>query len=352
MDSTSLIEWDNTHQRYLPWKETKDPYKIWISEIILQQTRVAQGIQYYKRFTERFPSIKDLAAAPLEAVLKAWEGLGYYSRARNLHSAAKEVIKKHGGIFPTSYEDILDLKGIGPYTASAIASFAFDQPYAVVDGNVLRILSRHEASSKVVNESKNRKYFQALADEYLDTSKPAAFNQAIMNLGALICTPKNPKCEVCPLHKTCLAFLNNEVSKFPVKTKTKKKRERYFNYLIIHRSDQKIALFQRMEKDIWQGLYEFYLLEGDETSCEAFILDQLSDAKVEYVSDWYRQTLSHQYIYARFWNLQVEGTKLYDFGRQITWVSKNKLSIYALPKIIHCYLSDKTLTLNFRAKNV
>ena len=352
MDSTSLIDWDKTHQRYLPWKETKDPYKIWISEIILQQTRVAQGLQYYTRFIERFSSVRDLAEAPLETVLKSWEGLGYYTRARNLHSAAKEVMKKHKGIFPSSYEDILNLKGIGPYTASAIASFAFDQPYAVLDGNVLRILSRHEASNKMVNDSKNRKYFQTLADEYLDLSQPAAFNQAIMNLGALICTPKNPKCTLCPIQQTCLAHLNNEVSKYPVKTKAKKKRERHFHYLIVHNQDQKIALFQRMQKDIWQGLYEFFLIEGDQARCEAFITDQLSEAKIGYVSDWYRQTLSHQHIHARFWNLHVETPKLYDFGRQVTWVNKNKLSIYALPKIIHCYLSDKTLTLNFRANSV
>lgn len=251
------------HGRTLPWRETKNPYKIWISEVILQQTRVGQGLEYYRRFIRAFPNINALADASETRLMQQWQGLGYYSRARNLQHAAQTIINEHNGNIPQTYKKIRTLKGIGPYTAAAIASFAFDLPHAVVDGNVYRVLSRLYAKDIPIDSSQGQKYFATLAAELLDKQDPATHNQAIMELGALICKPANPLCEACPVNQVCAAYSTGTQKNFPVKTKKVKKKKRYLNFLIL-KSSTHIIISKRTGKDIWQGLYQFPLLETPE----------------------------------------------------------------------------------------
>ena len=253
-----LIEWYHEHKRDLPWRNTNDPYLIWISEIILQQTRVAQGYAYYQRFIERFPNLESLAAAEENEVLKYWQGLGYYSRARNLHQAAISV----NGVFPVKYEDILKLKGVGTYTAAAICSFAYNQPHAVVDGNVYRVLSRFFGINEPIDSRKGKKIFASLAHDLLDKIQPALYNQAIMDFGALQCTPLSPDCTVCPFKNRCFAFNHNMVSSLPIKQNKTKTSERFFYYLLI-RDNGNIYLNKRTENDIWKNLYELPLIESN-----------------------------------------------------------------------------------------
>ena len=259
----SLIKWNrNENKREMPWKGEKDPYKIWISEIILQQTRVQQGLAYYNRFIKTWPDIKSLAAATEQEVYKLWEGLGYYSRCRNLIASAKYINDKLGGRFPEKYEDILSLKGIGNYTAAAIASFAFNQPYAVVDGNVVRVLARFFGIEVPVDTTEGKKLFSALAANLIDKINPAEYNQAIMDFGAVVCKPAQPLCDDCPLQKKCIAYQKKSVNILPVKEKTISKRERFFNYLVV-KQGIKYMLNKESDKDIWQNLYEFILVETE-----------------------------------------------------------------------------------------
>ena len=258
-----LIKWNrNENKREMPWKGEKDPYKIWISEIILQQTRVQQGLAYYNRFIEAWPNVKSLAKAKEQEVYKLWEGLGYYSRCRNLIASARYINDELDGRFPDTYEDILSLKGIGDYTAAAIASFAFNQPYAVVDGNVFRVLARFFGIQTPIDSTEGKKLFRSLANELIDKNNPAEYNQAIMDFGAVVCKPVLPLCSECPLQKKCVASQKNLVSLLPVKEKGIKIRQRFFNYLVVEHGD-KIYIRQRTEKDIWQNLYEFILIETD-----------------------------------------------------------------------------------------
>jgi A/G-specific adenine glycosylase len=308
-----LLSWyDRTH-RLLPWRKTRDPYKIWISEIILQQTRIAQGTDYYLQFIKRFSTVKDLASAKEEEVLMLWQGLGYYSRARNMHHAAKEIMKDHGGKFPSDYENIRSLKGIGDYTAAAIASISFGLPYPVVDGNVLRFFSRYFGIAVPVNKAEGKKAVLETAIRNIDKKNPGKFNQAIMEFGALQCVPGSPDCGSCPLGKRCFAYSNHKVKELPLKPKTGRMKTRHFNYLIMtwpdpSKKDTMILLRKREENDIWKNLYDFPLIETPKPVSLAVLSSSEewkkivtdSRAKVFSRSEIYRHVLSHQTILARF----------------------------------------------------
>jgi len=298
-----LLKWYAKSNRPMPWKGEKNPYLVWLSEIILQQTRVEQGWPYFERFRDKYPKVEDLANAPEDEVMKLWEGLGYYSRARNLHFTAKYIAQDLGGVFPKTYEEILSLKGVGPYTASAIASFAYGLPHAVVDGNVYRVLSRCFGIDTPIDSTKGKKQFTQLADELLNRKKPGEYNQAIIDFGATHCTPKNPSCGNCELQDICIAFRDDKQGAFPVKEKKIKKRTRYFQYFIVESPDG-LLLHKRVEKDIWQNLYEFpvqeteKILETAELLQEDLFLTFTSGDKnsLQAVSRPFQQMLTHQYL--------------------------------------------------------
>ncbi|MCL4135437.1 UNVERIFIED_CONTAM: hypothetical protein GTU68_011688 [Idotea baltica] len=335
----------------MPWKGEKDPYKIWLSEIILQQTRVAQGLAYYRKFTSNFPTVHELANASEEKVMKLWEGLGYYSRARNLHAAAKMIVDNFEGQFPNNYIDILSLKGVGPYTAAAIASFAFELPHAVVDGNVYRVLSRFFGIDKPIDNGLGKKHFAKLAQDLLDKNEPAAFNQAIMDFGATLCTPKNPQCDTCPLQKNCVAFAASNVDLFPIKSKKIKKRSRYF-FLLVAKSKEYTFIRKRIAKDVWQHLFEFPLIESKEPFSEMAGLQELANAlsiepnNILQHTGIYKQQLTHQKIHAIFIELDAKNALFAGFDdlKSVHW---DRISDYSFPKVINCYLSDKSISLIF-----
>lgn len=335
-----LATWYERHKRDLPWRSTKDPYAIWISEIILQQTRVDQGLDYYYRFLERFPNVRSLAEAEEDEVLKLWQGLGYYSRARNLHKAARQILQEYRGVFPSDHKSILDLKGVGPYTAAAVASFAFDIPAAAVDGNVSRVISRLFAVKDPINKGPGIRSIELLANELLNQQNPAQHNQAIMEFGALQCVPSSPQCAICPLAEVCEARLQDVVSELPIKIKNIKRRNRYFHYLIVLEKD-KIALQQRGEKDIWQGLYEFPLIEKedaaplDENDLKGFGLDNVTISSSNSVS---KHVLSHQDIHATFHHI-----KLNNQPKSLRLERIIDLEKFALPRLIDRYLHSHNL---------
>jgi len=269
--SAIIIDWYQDNHRKLHWRETVDPYKIWLSEVILQQTRVAQGLPYYERFIISFPTVFDLAVAPSQKVLRLWQGLGYYSRARNLHRCAKQVVEKFNGHFPNSFNELTKLPGVGDYTAAAIASIAFREPVAVVDGNVYRVLARVFGIEKDIASGEGKKYFFSLANKLIDKTRPDLFNQALMEFGALHCLPKNPKCGECIFSKSCNANQRNLQAVLPVKSKKLKIKTRYFYYFILINKN-KVLLKRRTEKDIWQGLNDFYLIETTRSQKPAILL--------------------------------------------------------------------------------
>ena len=258
--SERILAWYSTHKRALPWRETKNPYVIWLSEIILQQTRVEQGMPYFLRFVENYPNVTKFADADEADILRLWQGLGYYSRARNMHKASKQVIDLHKGVFPVDYHDLLKLPGVGEYTAAAISSFANNQPYAVLDGNVFRVLARYFGINEPINSTTGKKIFANLAAEMLDLNHPAEYNQAIMDFGSMQCKPKNPNCEECILRLDCVAYQDNLVDQLPQKIKAKKSRDRFFHYFIIQKEDS-VLMSQRTEGDVWANLFEFPLIE-------------------------------------------------------------------------------------------
>lgn len=310
--SKTLQNWYDQHKRDLPWRHTTDPYRIWISEIILQQTRVIQGLDYYRRFIDRFQNLTMLANADEDEVLKYWQGLGYYSRARNLHKTAQIIVNEYGGNFPKAHVDILKLKGIGDYTAAAIASFAYNQPFAVVDGNVYRFLSRYFGIDTAIDSNMGKKEFAALAQQILDVAAPAAHNQSIMEFGALQCIPAQPDCSVCPLQATCSAYSLNLVGVLPVKDGKTKVRDRFFNYFYIDYQGD-IFIQKRLAKDIWHNLYELPLIESDRVFelNEIVTLDLFADVhKLEIDSTTYsfKHILSHQRIFARFFIVSIKNT--------------------------------------------
>jgi A/G-specific adenine glycosylase len=336
-----LLEW-NRHQntREMPWKGEKDPYRIWISEIILQQTRVDQGLAYYNNFILTFPTIRHLAKAPDEKVFKCWEGLGYYTRCRNLLATARYIVTERKGVFPRQYEEILALKGIGPYTAAAISSFAFQLPHAVVDGNVFRVLSRYFGIGLATDTTEGKKVFSSLAQELIDPKQPGPYNQAIMDFGAVICKPAAPLCNTCVFRKNCLAFKEGKADELPVKQKKTKQRERWFNYIIPVFKKQ-VAIRQRRGKDIWQDLYEFPMIETAKAVSVASLM------KMAVIKKWFgssipahpekpfhsRQLLSHQLVHGQFILLEVDDEPLADNDWQ--WVKKNKLAAFSFPGLIN-----------------
>lgn len=348
-----LLGWYRPDRRPMPWKAISDPYRIWLSEIILQQTRVKQGLPYFERFVEHFPTVRDLAAAEDDAVMKAWEGLGYYSRARNLLKAARMVAGELGGRFPDTYAGLLTLPGVGPYTAAAIASFAFDRQVAVLDGNVFRILARFTADNAPIDTGPGKKHFQQQVDRALGEVPARQFNQAIMDFGALVCTPKRADCAACPLRQKCAARATGRVYELPIKSKKIKRRNRYFHYLVVEDGADRTIIEQRGGKDIWQGLYQFPLVETEQPDLVADDLapsadwpDALPAGELEYLrsSPPYRQQLSHQTIVARFYHFRWANmpNKLSE-----KYIVKNKmLSRYAFPRIITRYLGDKSLLLD------
>ena len=330
----------------MPWKGEKDPYKIWLSEIILQQTRVQQGLNYYNNFIETFPDIHKLAKAPDEKVFKLWEGLGYYTRCRNLIATARYISKELKGKFPSSYEDIKALKGIGPYTAAAISSFAFNLPHAVVDGNVFRVLARIFGIDNPVDSTEGKKIFTTVADELLDKKQPGLYNQAIMDFGAVVCKPTTPLCTTCVFKKNCIAFVENRIHELPVKEKKITIRRRWLYYLVLEYKNE-IAIRQRTEKDIWQDLYEFPLLESGGEMDKKKIL-QLAEKKkwltkknyeLLTISPLFKQQLSHQLIAGQFIKIKLK-QKPKAF-KEWLWVTKNKAGKYAFPQFINQYLREK-----------
>ncbi len=334
-----LLDWYDPAARPMPWKDEKDPYKIWISEVILQQTRVEQGWEYYKRFIDKFPDVFSLANAPVEDVLKLWQGLGYYSRARNLHKGAQQLVADHNGEMPRSFNDILALSSVGPYTAAAIASFAFDLPNAVVDGNVIRIISRILGIDTPFDTSVGQKLFRQLADELLDQQQAGRYNQAIMDFGATVCTPSNPKCSECPFNKYCVAFLSGKTNELPVKSKIIKKRERHFNYFVFQHLDE-FLVFQRNSKDVYSGMYEFYLWERDiitdGQTAELKLEDILNEpANFTKISLQKPHILTHQRIFIHFFQIDLNHKISLQGG---IWLTLNELKKLPVPKFIHDYL--------------
>lgn len=343
-----LIQWYEENHRKLPWRETKDPYKIWLSEIILQQTRVAQGLDYYNKFTSKYPQVTDLAEAEEEEVLKDWQGLGYYSRARNLHYSAKMIVNEHEGEFPNTYKAIRSLKGVGDYTAAAIASFAFQLDHAVVDGNVFRLLSRYFGIKEAIDSTKGKKLFSSLAEELLPKGNAAEYNQAIMEFGALQCKPLNPNCSECPLKSQCFAFHQKQVEKLPFKEKKIKQKDRYLHYFIIRCKDE-LLLNKRSNKDIWQNLFDFPSLESDRLLSrkkmvkneEFHELFKGSNHTFEGESMRRKHLLSHQRLNCKFFHFSVE-----QFSDQMKKdylvVKRSKLAEFPIPKLVENYLGEET----------
>jgi A/G-specific adenine glycosylase len=340
-----LLAWNRNHnKRSMPWKGESNPYRIWLSEIILQQTRVEQGTAYYKKFIHGFPTIRDLAEAPEKEIFKYWEGLGYYSRCRNLIATAKKISMEYMGRFPSTYPEILALPGIGPYTAAAIASFAFGLPYAVVDGNVERVLARYFGISVPVGSSAGKKLYTAMAGKMLDKKDPGVYNQAIMDFGATICKPQNPLCSQCVQSKNCQAFQQGWVDKLPVKLLPLPRKKRWLYYFIVHAGKDKIWIRKRTEKDIWQNLYEFVLWETGKIIPQGKILQSSfyrkhfgkNDFQIQYISPAYNQTLTHQSITGRFVHLNKPLPKLPGYLS----VPRGTLGEYPFPKFISDYVKN------------
>ncbi|MBA4277065.1 A/G-specific adenine glycosylase [Flavobacterium sp.] len=313
----SLMQWYLQNKRDLPWRKTVDPYKIWLSEIMLQQTRVAQGTPYFLSFVSAFPTVFDLANADEEQVLKLWQGLGYYSRARNLHKTAQYVANELSGKFPNNYNDLLKLKGVGEYTAAAIASFSYNEAVPVVDGNVFRVLSRYFNIDTDIAVASAKKEFSALAFELMPKENPALFNQAIMEFGALQCVPKSPNCSVCIFNTSCAALQKKKVDQLPVKSKKLKVRNRFFNYLVVSDENENTIIQKRTAKGIWHNLYEFPLIETDAPEDFDFIAANVQEEFFENntvisIEDCNDKSiihkLSHQHLHIKFWKIKVDGT--------------------------------------------
>ncbi|MVN77998.1 A/G-specific adenine glycosylase [Hymenobacter sp. HMF4947] len=346
----ALLAWYPRHRRDLPWRHTRDPYAIWLSEVILQQTRVAQGSPYYLDFLTSYPTVHDLAAAPEQEVLRHWQGLGYYSRARNMHHTAQQVVSEFGGQFPATYAGLRQLKGVGPYTAAAIASFAFDEAVAVLDGNVFRVLARIFGLHSDIAAPASRKEFQAVADQHLPPAHAADFNQAIMEFGALQCTPAKPDCLFCPLQSECWAFQHGQVALLPIKSKAKAARTRYFHYFVLRHGEQ-LYLKERLSGDIWQGLYDFALAETDAADMPAAEVlrhvkalgSVLTTSKVTEgrPAPALRHILSHQKIEARFHALELAAALPETTQRDTGLRAYSAAEIEALPKsaLINNYLA-------------
>jgi len=342
-----LLKWhkeENT--REMPWKGEKNPYYIWLSEIILQQKRVGQGFPYFLRFKKKYPTVKNLANAKEDEVMKLWQGLGYYSRARNLHETAKNIQQNFKGKFPNTFDELKKLKGVGDYTAAAIASFAFGENKAVVDGNVIRVLARVFGIETAFDTTQGKKKIAQLAQELIDEKNPAAYNQAIMDFGGVVCAPKNPKCDECPFHKICVAKNYELIEQLPYREKRTKITNRYFNYLLI-KGDKEILIQKRTGNDIWKNLYELPLIETEKSLKKGF-----SEAVAKYLGTKYfsieshskeiAQMLSHRKIHFRFIEVQLKDFKSFSL-QSAQKVKLKSLDKFAFPKTIHLYLLEKSL---------
>jgi A/G-specific adenine glycosylase len=338
-----LIQWYLQNKRDLPWRNTTNPYAIWLSEIMLQQTRVAQGMPYFLSFTAAFPTVFDLAKANEEQVLKLWQGLGYYSRARNLHKTAQYIAAELNGVFPSTYKDLLQLKGVGDYTAAAIASFSYNEAVPVVDGNVFRVLSRYFDIETDIAQASAKKEFAALAFELMPKDNPAIFNQAIMEFGALQCVPKNPDCSVCVFNESCSALQKKKIDQLPVKSKKLKVRNRYFNYLVLSDENENTILNKRTAKGIWHNLYEFPLIETEQEESFEFVLnavqkdfflnnDIISIRACNEKSIVHK--LSHQHLYVKFWKLKIK-------GKIENGINLEELKTYPFPIVIHNFIESE-----------
>jgi A/G-specific adenine glycosylase len=347
MDFTnSLMQWYLQNKRDLPWRKTVNPYKIWLSEIMLQQTRVAQGTPYFLSFTTTFPTVFDLAAANEEQVLKLWQGLGYYSRARNLHKTAQYVANELSGIFPDNYNDLLKLKGVGEYTAAAIASFSYNEAVAVVDGNVFRVLSRYFDVETDIAVVSTKKEFAALAFELMPKQNPAVFNQAIMEFGALQCVPKSPNCGICIFNTSCAALQKKKVDQLPVKSKKLKVRNRFFNYLVVSDDNENTIIQKRIAKGIWHNLYEFPLIETERVEdfdCIANLIqsDFFKGNEIIGISESNPETiihkLSHQHLHIKFWKIKVNGTIK-------NAINSKTVKTFPFPIVIHNFIEKDFLS--------
>jgi A/G-specific adenine glycosylase len=343
--SEEIIEWYKENKRELPWRNTVDPYIIWLSEIIMQQTRVEQGTPYFNRFAEKYPSVQDFAEAKEEEILKLWQGLGYYSRGRNMHHTAQFVMEHHAGYFPSNYESLIKLKGIGEYTAAAISSFSSNEARAVVDGNVFRLLSRYFGIDVPINSGKGKKIFTDLANELLDKSQAGVFNQAIMEFGSLQCKPKNPDCLACPLQAACEAKKTNRIHELPVKIKSQKSRDRFFNYILVLKEDQ-ILLNKRGAGDIWENLYDLPLFESNLPIAAEELIESIefmncfgSNIQIKSISKPIKHVLSHQNLHTNF--IHIENISE-EFLTKKDWffVNQNELHNYAQPKLIFHFLEN------------
>lgn len=347
--SSTLLYWYKEHKRDLPWRGISDPYIIWLSEIILQQTRIDQGMPYFYRFLERFPTIQDFAAADVDEVLRLWQGLGYYSRARNMYAAAQQVMGEFGGIFPSRYEDLLTLKGVGEYTAAAVSSFSTNQPKAVLDGNVFRVLSRYFGIETPINTGAGKKEFAQLAFEVLNKQNAGEYNQAIMDFGATQCKPKNPDCGVCGFQRGCYAVREGKVGILPVKLKARASRNRYFHYFIIRKGKQ-ILMSRRDNSEVWGSLYEFPLLETSGNVDLPELVESPEFRELFLTSDlvqvgpMVKHVLSHQNIYAKFYEIRQSSSLRfqnsnwdYFLSEEIDKLAKHKLIFSFLEKydILH-----------------
>ncbi len=332
----------------MPWKGEKDPYKIWLSEVILQQTRVEQGRGYYERFIQKYPHIEKLAKAADEEVFKMWEGLGYYNRCKNLLFTARKIVKEDKGKFPTTYDSIAELKGVGPYTASAIASFAFNLPYAVVDGNVFRVLSRVFGIDTPIDSTEGKKQFTELAGKVLDKKEPGSYNQAIMDFGATVCTPFAPRCSDCPIQKICVAFKEGRVNQLPIKEKILHRKTRWLYYFLMEH-EGKILVNKRTGKDIWENLFEFYLVETEakvkwkKASVDQWLKEQFGIKKSEVldISPVSSQQLTHRQIKGQFIHIQLQTVP--PSLQHYQWQAIKKIKLLAFPKFINQYLSNSEL---------
>ncbi|MDT0553981.1 A/G-specific adenine glycosylase [Urechidicola vernalis] len=340
--SNILTQWYLLHKRDLPWRNTTNPYFIWLSEIILQQTRVDQGMAYYFKFIETFPTVQDLANSSEEEVLNLWQGLGYYSRARNLHFSAKYIVDECKGEFPNTYSEIIKLKGVGDYTASAIASICFNESTAVVDGNVYRVLARYFAIETPINSTKGIKEFKLLAQELIDSKNAAMHNQAIMEFGARMCKPQNPDCSICPLNESCVSLQKKKVKLLPIKEKKIKIKKRHLNYVALISSDKKTILKKRVGKGIWQNLYEFKLIESEskiekaDLLSDLFFTDVLNGKQIEltkFNNDEIVHKLSHQHLFCTFWVVELDG----EMSNGVHW---NSIDDYPVPILIHNFVEE------------
>ena len=326
--TTALLQWYENHGRDLPWRHTTDPYPIWLSEVILQQTRIAQGTAYWERFMKRFPTVESLAAASEDEVLRLWQGLGYYSRARNLHAAAKQIVAMGG--FPDSYEAIRRLKGVGDYTAAAIASFAFGLPHAAIDGNAYRVLARYYGIETPINTTTAKKEFAALAQQLLPSDRAADFNQAMMDFGATLCTPSSPQCSECPLAEGCDALHTHRTQVLPIKQKTVKMATRHFTFIYI-RCQGETAIMRRPAGDIWQGLWQPLLIE-DEKNVDTVLSGLRKSGQLTLLATGVKHVLTHRIIMADFYLLESPMKPSLPDGYR--WIPEDQIDRYALPRLV------------------